>query len=119
MRRAYRGLAAARHLAEGGFFEAAVSRAYFAAFHAAETAIESLGETRTKHSGVISAFHSLIVRSGAVDKSLGSLLRSLFEDRNEADYGVPSTDAVMAEDAIARAERVVEDVADWLGRQDA
>jgi uncharacterized protein (UPF0332 family) len=57
-------LAAARLLADKGFEAQAVSRAYFAAFLAAETALLALGETRSKHSGVISAFVHLVIRRG-------------------------------------------------------
>jgi HEPN domain len=46
--RSERELGAARTLAEGGFSEQAVSRAYFACFYAAEAALLSLGETRSR-----------------------------------------------------------------------
>ncbi len=78
-------LAAARLLADKGFSAQAVSRAYFAAFFAAETALLALGETRSKHSGVVAAFIHLLVRGGDLDQDTGRLLRSLFERRNEAD----------------------------------
>jgi len=54
-------LAAARLLASGGFPAQAISRAYFAAFFAAEEALVTLGETRSKHSGVVSAFGRLLI----------------------------------------------------------
>src|SRR5204863_1243270 len=79
-------LDAARLLAERGFGAQAVSRAYFAAFHAAEAALGRLGETRSKHAGVLSAFGRLVVLHGGFDEETGRLLRSLFERRNEADY---------------------------------
>lgn len=50
LKRSDRELGAARALAENGFTEQAVSRAYFACFYAAEAALLSLGETRSKHS---------------------------------------------------------------------
>ena len=61
--RARTEIAAARHLAEGGFAAQAISRAYYAAFYAAEQALSSLGELRSKHSGVIAAFCGAICRS--------------------------------------------------------
>ena len=109
-------LAAARLLADKGFTSQAVSRSYYAAFFAAETALLALGETRSKHSGVISAFVHLLVRRGPLDEETGRLLRSLFERRNQADYspvGVPLSEA----DVASRdAERVVDVVEAWLGR---
>src|SRR5436190_8466483 len=60
--RSRRDLDAARHLASGGFFGQSVSRAYYAAFLAAEDALLALGEARSKHSGVIAAFGQRVVR---------------------------------------------------------
>lgn len=44
-------LLAAHTLKEASFSAQATSRAYYAAFYAAEAALLSLGETRSKHSG--------------------------------------------------------------------
>jgi uncharacterized protein (UPF0332 family) len=110
-------LAAARLLADEGFEAQAVSRAHFAAFFAAETALLALGETRSKHSGVISAFGNLLVRRGRLDKEAGRLLRSLFERRNEADYAPVDVPLEEANAAIRDADRVVTAVAEWLARQ--
>jgi uncharacterized protein (UPF0332 family) len=110
-------LAAARLLADKGFEAQAVSRAYFAAFFAAETALLALGETRSKHSGVISAFGHHLVRSGQLDEGTGRLLRSLFERRNQADYAPVEVPLEAAEAAISDAERVVSAVEAWLGRR--
>ena len=49
-------LDAARVLLSAGFGDQAISRAYYGAFYAAEAALLSLGETRSKHSGVLAAF---------------------------------------------------------------
>jgi uncharacterized protein (UPF0332 family) len=110
-------LAAAQLLADKGFYAQAVSRAYFAAFFAAETALLALGETRSKHSGVISAFVHLLVRSGQLDEDMGRLLRSLFERRNQADYAPVEVPPDEAEAAVRDAERVVSAVEAWLGRR--
>jgi uncharacterized protein (UPF0332 family) len=85
--RSRRELAASRHLATGGFPVQAISRAYYAAFYAAELALAELGETRSRHSGVVAAFGQLLVRAGTLDPAAGRLLRSLFERRARADYG--------------------------------
>jgi uncharacterized protein (UPF0332 family) len=110
-------LRAARLLAEGGFGAQAISRAYFAAFFAAEAALLLLGETRSKHSGVISAFGRRVVREGGLEQSRGRYLRSLFERRNEADYGSRSVTAEEAEEALRDAETFVEAVARWIETQ--
>jgi uncharacterized protein (UPF0332 family) len=107
-------LGAAGVLVREGFGEQAVSRAYFAAFFAAEAALLVLGETRSKHSGVISAFGRRVVREGGVDESAGRLLRSLFERRNQADYGSASMPLEEAEVAVRDAEQFVDAVATWI-----
>jgi uncharacterized protein (UPF0332 family) len=114
LERCWEELAAARLLAGKGFEAQAVSRAYFAAFFAAEAALLALGETRSKHSGVVSAFVHLLVRTGQVDEEIGRLLRSLFERRNEADYSPVDVPAEEADAAIRDAERVVGAVKTWL-----
>ena len=114
MTRSRRELEAARFLAGGGFAAQAVSRAYYAAFYAAEEALLALGETRSKHSGVLAAFEKLIVREGGLDPAIGRLLRSLFRRRNEADYGAVPASLNEAEEATRDAERVVDAVESWL-----
>jgi uncharacterized protein (UPF0332 family) len=110
-------LAAARLLADNGFEAQAVSRAYFAAFYAAETALLALGETRSKHSGVISAFVHRLVRGGDLEVETGRLLRSLFERRNEADSSPVDVPLEEADAAIRDAHRVVGAVEVWLSRR--
>jgi uncharacterized protein (UPF0332 family) len=112
--RSLQEIAAARLLAGEGFAAQAVSRAYLAAFFAAEEALFALGETRSKHAGVVSAFGRLVVRDGGFEESTGRLLRSLFERRNQADYVPVEVPAEEAELAIADAERFVEAVRTWL-----
>jgi uncharacterized protein (UPF0332 family) len=115
--RAGRELGAARTLADSGFSEQAVSRAYFACFYAAEAALLLLGETRSRHSGVISAFSKLVVKEGGLDPGAGATLRSLFEDRNQADYRFLEAPPETAESAISRASGFVDAVKDWLRKR--
>ena len=117
--RSRREIAAARLLASKGFPAQAVSRAYFAAFFAAEEALLALDETRSKHAGVVSAFGRRVVKEGGLEEPTGRLLRSLFERRNQADYVPVEVPPEEAELAIADAERFVDAVHAWLrGRSD-
>jgi len=117
LRRAHEELAAARHLAAGDFSAQAISRAYYAAFYAAEAALWRLGETRSKHSGVIAAFGQLLIRTGEIDAEAGKLLRSLFDRRSGADDDwVDPPSPSDAEQAIVDAERVVRAAETWLDR---
>ena len=97
-----------------GFTAEAISRAYYAAFYAAEAALLSLGETRSKHAGVISAFGDLVVRQRRLDVSAGKVLVSLFDRRNQADYGTTVVPEGPALSAIADAERFLAAVDAWL-----
>lgn len=117
LERARRELDAARHLARGGYSAQAVSRAYFAAFYAAEAGLLLLGETRSKHSGVISLFAQRLAKPGEIDQEVGRLLRSLFDRRNEADYAAPAVPPAEAEAAIADADRVVTAIEAWMRRR--
>jgi uncharacterized protein len=112
--RSRREIEAARLLAEGDFGAQAVSRAYYAAFYAAEQALSSLGETRSKHSGVIAAFSRFVVREGGLEQEKGRILRSLFEQRNDVDYGEAVASGEDAERAIRDAQRFVDAVESWL-----
>jgi uncharacterized protein (UPF0332 family) len=112
--RSRREIEAARLLAEGDFGAQAISRAYYAAFYAAEQALGSLGESRSKHSGVIAAFGRLVVREGGLEQETGRILRSLFEQRNDVDYGEAVASGEDAERAIRDAQRFVDAVESWL-----
>ncbi len=107
-------IAAARVLAAEGFSAQAVSRCYYAAFYAAEAALLSLGETRSKHAGVISAFGQLVVKREALDDVAGRLLRSLYDRRSHADYDLGPVPADEAGRAIADAETVADLVEGWI-----
>lgn len=114
MARAEREIGAAHLLAAGGFEAQAVSRAYYGAFYAAEAALLQLGETRSKHSGVVAAFVRLVVQPGGIEADAGRLLRSLFDRRAQADYSedqVPSEEALIA---IRDAATVISSIAAWL-----
>jgi uncharacterized protein (UPF0332 family) len=116
--RSRREIEAARLLAEADFGEQAVSRAYYAVFYAAEHALGSLGESRSKHSGVIAAFARRVVREGGLEEEMGRILRSLFEQRNDVDYGEAVASREDAELAIRAAQRFVDAVESWLaGRE--
>lgn len=110
-------LEAARVLADRGFFPQAVSRAYYAGFYAAAEALLVLGETRSKHSGVIAAFASLVVKTGGVAEEIGRALRSLFDQRSVADYGDERVSGEQAEAALEKAAKVVAAVDHWLSEQ--
>lgn len=113
--RASSDLDASRLLLNGGFMDQAASRAYYAAFYAAEAALLRLGETRSSHAGLIAAFGSLVVKKGGFEPGIAALLRELFDLRNDADYELlGSITRDHAQRAIASAERFVGAVSTWV-----
>jgi uncharacterized protein (UPF0332 family) len=107
-------LAAARLLADHGFAAQAVSRAYYAAFYAAEAALLRLRQVRSKHAGVIAAVGRVLVAEHGLDPQVGRRLRSLFERRSRADYESEAVPAEEAARAVTDATFVVEALTTWL-----
>lgn len=103
-------LDAARKLLALGHYDAAASRAYYAAFHAATAVLVSKGLKFRKHRGLIAAVHRDLVQHGLVSKDAGRALSDLFEVRGVGDYGGP--ERVAAEEArraVGFAESFVEE----------
>lgn len=76
-----------------------------------------LGETRSKHSGVISAFIKIVVHGAGLDARPGRLLRSLFDRRGQADYSMDPVPEEEGDRAIADATAVVDAVEEWLAER--
>lgn len=114
MARCFGEIAAAKVLAREGFAAQAVSRCYYAAFYAAEAALLSLGESRSKHAGVIAAFAQLLIKREGADERAGRLLRSLYDRRSHADHDLGPVPQDVAEQAIEDAETVAGIIDNWL-----
>jgi uncharacterized protein (UPF0332 family) len=95
--KARRLLEAAEHLARGGFHEDAVSRAYYAVFHAGCALLASIGRTVRTHDGLRMTIGEHFVRTGKLDPRFARVLARSAADRNDADYN--STATFLAEDA--------------------
>ncbi len=115
--RARADLDAARLLLDKGYAAQAASRAYYAAFYAAEDALAALGERRARHAGLISAFGRLVVKEGGFDVATGALLRDLFDLRGDADYGAGTVTVAHAEAGLASAARFVGAVERWIANR--
>ena len=74
------------HLLRAGFRSGAVSRFYYAAFHAARALLATRELESSKHSGVIALFNREFVKTGRVSKEASKALSEAFADRSEADY---------------------------------
>lgn len=118
MQRAREEIDAATLLLDNGFTTQALSRAFHAAYHAAETALLVLGETRGDFSDVVSAFVRRVVRERALDPEAGRLLRALFNQALLADHGYEPVPAEQATAAVMNASTVVAEVEKWLADPD-
>jgi uncharacterized protein (UPF0332 family) len=107
-------LRAAKALLEAGFPSQALSRAYFAGFHAATATLLVVGQAPATRSGVVSEFGRRVIEQGGLEREVGRSLRRLFEDRIDVDYALADAPAKEAELAIADAERLVDTATRWV-----
>ena len=84
--KAERSLEATQSLVEQGFYDFAVSRAYYAMFYIAEALLDQEGLNFSSHAGVISAFGQYLARPGKVPVEFHRYLIDAQAQRTRADY---------------------------------
>lgn len=108
-------LRAASELLRDGFDEDAVSRAYYAAFHAAQAVLLTEGLTASTHQGLVNLFGLHLVKTGKFEKRFGKSLANLKDDRESGDYEIYSgIDRETAEQAVREAQEFVDAVQQYL-----
>ena len=117
--KAHRMLKTARLSLEDGDAESAINRAYYAAFHAATTALLAVGETPKTHSRSHHRFYRHYVKKGPLKKDIGRTLSFAYELRQRADYEAFTVfDEAASADLITDVEafvRAVEEMLDAAG----
>jgi uncharacterized protein (UPF0332 family) len=109
--KALRLLAVAEHLLSAGYNEDAISRAYYAAFHAACALLASIGRTVRTHEGLRAAVGEHFIRTGKLPARFSRYLTRAAADRNDADYNCASTySAEDAAESISNAKEIVTSV---------
>jgi uncharacterized protein (UPF0332 family) len=109
LQKAKDSLQAAQLLADQGFYDFAVSRAYYAMFYVAEAFLLGEGVTFSKHSAVIAAFGQRFARTGRVPSDFHRYLIEGQSGRNIGDYDFGAgLSAANADEQIARAQRFVD-----------
>lgn len=99
---------AASNLAHG-FPGSTVNRAYYAIFYAANALLRTKGISRSKHSGVISAFREHFVKPGPIEVEYSDIYGRVMDNRQVSDYDVEvSTDPEVAADDLRDARRFVD-----------
>ncbi len=110
IKKAEKKLKSARHSFEGEFYEDAISRAYYAMYHAAKAILGSKEIYPRTHAGVISMFGLHLVNTGFVEDLYGRAIARAEESREDADYDIyfePTRD---------EAEEVIKDAGEFLER---
>lgn len=106
--RASEALQAARMLLDGGHLHSAISRMYYACFHAASAILLTEDHSSSKHSGLLALFDLYWMKPERLPRNLSRIYHGLFDRRQEADYGdAVFFDADEAEARLAQAEEFV------------
>jgi uncharacterized protein (UPF0332 family) len=101
-----------------GYYDVVIARAYYAMFYAATSLLISEGVSRSKHSGVHSAFGQYFIKPGLIEPEYSRMLVNAFNVRLDSDYEAnPSLSKGLAEDIRRDAERFVERAVTYLRRE--
>lgn len=84
--RAKECLDAAKLLLDAGDYKSATNRSYYAIFHAMRSVLAFDGIDMRHHSGIMSEFRRLYIKTGILDRSLSPIISVLFNIRQESDY---------------------------------
>lgn len=76
----------AEYNADGGFFNAAVNRLYYACYYAASALMLMNGLEASTHAGIKTMLGLKFVRTGRLDAKYGRIYQQLFENRQSGDY---------------------------------
>ena len=86
LNKAQKSLDASQELMEKGFYDFAISRAYYAMFYVAEALLDQEGLSFSSHAAVIGAFGKHLARTGKVPVELHRQLIDAQSQRTSADY---------------------------------
>lgn len=76
----------AKELCSTGGYKGAANRSYYAAFQAMRALLALDGIDMKHHSGIISEFRRLYIKTGIFDSKLSDIIGSLSVVRNNSDY---------------------------------
>jgi len=98
-----------------GFYGVAITRAYYAMFYAASALLASKGISRSKHTGVHSAFSEHFVKTGLIETEYAKMLGYAFDSRLDSDYDITFlADRTLAEEILRDAGCFVERIESYL-----
>lgn len=79
-------LDAAKSLLASSNYKSAANRSYYAIFHAMRAVLAFDGIDMKHHSGIISEFRKLYIKTNIFDIKLSQIISVLFDIRTESDY---------------------------------
>jgi uncharacterized protein (UPF0332 family)/predicted nucleotidyltransferase len=86
LKQAHHNLQGVRALREDDLLDIALSRAYYACFHALTAALYAINVVRGKHSGVQAALSEFLVKPGLVEPEYKDIYNALKDKRESSDY---------------------------------
>lgn len=117
LQKAEAALRAARALADLGLWDDAVSRAYYAAYHAATAALFAAGLQARTHKGTHDLLFQHYVAPGKLARKTSKDLAALQRFREQADYSTAFRfDEETGGEEVERAARIVESIVELIGR---
>ncbi len=99
-------------------YKGTANRAYYAAFHSLRAVLILDGYDSKKHSGIISKFRELYLKTELFDKNISDAISSLFRVRSSSDYD--DFYIVSKQDAITQteyAQNIIETVSAYLSNK--
>ena len=108
-------LEAAKELISAGYADDAISRAYYAVFHATSAVLLAEGISVESHAALKNAFGLHLVKPGKIDKQYARILNRLKDERENGDYDIyTSFEKDDACDDVAEAEKFIGEVKRYL-----
>lgn len=111
-------LTAAKSLAESDSFKSAVNRSYYAIFHAMRSVLAFDDIDMKHHSGIISEFRRLYIKTEIFDAKLSQIISVLFSIRTDSDYDdffIISKEEVLEQ--IENAEIFLETIKEYIDKK--
>jgi len=110
-------LKAAKSLLKDGFYDDAISRAYYSIFHATSAVLLSEGINVETHSALKTIFGLWFIKPGKIERKFGRILSRLKDERENGDYDI-FTDFNLqdAQEAIDQAEEFLEEMKRFLSK---
>lgn len=110
-------LEAAKVNLDSDFYASGVNRSYYAVFYAANALLATLGEARSKHSGVIGVFRQRFIKTGELPVALSEIYGDLLNSRQSGDYDLNTrVEIETARQLLEKARGFVDEVEQWLRR---